>query len=92
MPKLAAIDVGSNAMRLAIASADEDDGLHIIHTDRVAVRLGGDVFAKGEISDAQLVEAMDAFLKFRKLINQHKVRTVRAVGTSALREARNRDY
>ena len=92
MPKLAAIDVGSNAMRLAIASADQDDGMHTIHTDRVPVRLGGDVFAKGEISDARLVEAMDAFLKFRKLINQHKVKTVRAVGTSALREARNRDY
>ena len=35
---------------------------------------------------------MNAFLKFRKLINQHKVKSVRAVGTSALREARNRDY
>ena len=47
MPKLAAIDVGSNAMRLAIASADDDNGMHIIHTERVAVRLGGDVFATG---------------------------------------------
>jgi exopolyphosphatase/guanosine-5'-triphosphate,3'-diphosphate pyrophosphatase len=92
MPKLAAIDVGSNAMRLAIASADDDNGMHIIHTDREAVRLGGDVFAKGEISDVQLVQAMNAFLKFRKMINQHKVKSVRAVGTSALREARNRDY
>jgi exopolyphosphatase/guanosine-5'-triphosphate,3'-diphosphate pyrophosphatase len=92
MPKLAAIDVGSNAMRLAIASADDDNEMHIIQTDREAVRLGGDVFAKGEISNAQLVQAMDAFLKFRKLINQYKVKAVRAVGTSALREARNRDY
>jgi exopolyphosphatase/guanosine-5'-triphosphate,3'-diphosphate pyrophosphatase len=79
-------------MRLAIASADEKGRLHIIHTDREPVRLGGDVFAKGEISDARLVEAMEAFLKFRKLINQYKVKSVRAVGTSALREARNREY
>jgi exopolyphosphatase/guanosine-5'-triphosphate,3'-diphosphate pyrophosphatase len=92
MPKLAAIDVGSNAMRLAIASADEGDGVHIIHTDRVPVRLGEDVFSRREISDAQLVKAMDAFIKFRKLINEHKVKAVRAVGTSALREATNRDY
>ncbi len=92
MPKLAAIDVGSNAMRLAIASADDEGRLHIVQTDREAVRLGADVFAKGEISDSRLVEAMDALLKFRRLINQHKVRSVRAVGTSALREARNRDY
>lgn len=92
MPKLAAIDVGSNAMRLAIASADDEGRLHIVQTDREAVRLGTDVFSKGEISDARLVEAMNAFLKFRKLINQHKVGFVRAVGTSALREARNRDH
>lgn len=92
MPKLAAIDVGSNAMRLAIASRDDGGRLHIIHTDREPVRLGADVFARGEISNGRLVEAMNAFLKFRKLINEHKVTFVRAVGTSALREARNRDY
>jgi len=92
LAKLAAIDVGSNAMRLAIASADDKGRLHIIQTNREAVRLGADVFAKGEISDNRLVEAMDAFLRFRKLLNQHKVKSVRAVGTSAIREARNRDY
>ena len=92
MPKLAAIDVGSNTMRLGIASANDDGRLHIVHTDRQAVRLGADVFAKAEISDKRLVETMDAFLKFRKQINQHKVKSIRAVGTSALREARNRDY
>jgi len=79
-------------MRLAIASADDEEGMHVIQTDREPVRLGADVFSKGEISDARLVEAMEAFLKFRKLINEYKVKAVRAVGTSALREARNRDY
>ena len=92
MPNIAAIDVGSNAIRLGIASADDDGRLHILHTDREAVRLGADVFAKGEISDRRLVEAMDSFLKFRKQINQDNVKSVRAVGTSALREAMNRDY
>lgn len=92
MPRLAAIDVGSNAMRLAIASADDDGRIHVIQTDREPVRLGADVFSKGEISDARLVEAMEAFLKFRRLINEYDVKSVKAVGTSALREARNRDY
>jgi len=92
LPRLAAIDVGSNAMRLAIASADDDGRIHVIQTDREPVRLGADVFSKGEISDARLVEAMEAFLKFRKLINNYNVKSVKAVGTSALREARNRDY
>jgi exopolyphosphatase/guanosine-5'-triphosphate,3'-diphosphate pyrophosphatase len=92
MPKLAAIDVGSNAMRLAVATADDRGRTHVIHTDREAVRLGADVFARREISDSRLVEAMDAFLRFRKVIRHYKVKDVRAVGTSALREARNRDY
>jgi exopolyphosphatase/guanosine-5'-triphosphate,3'-diphosphate pyrophosphatase len=92
LPRLAAIDVGSNAMRLAIGAPVENGRVRVIRTDREAVRLGGDVFSSGEISDARLVEAMEAFLKFRKLINEYKVKSVRAVGTSALREARNRDY
>ncbi len=92
MPKLAAIDVGSNAIRLAIASADDKGRLRMIHTAREPVRLGADVFANREISNERLVEAMDTFLKFRKLINSEKVKAVRAVGTSALREAINREY
>jgi exopolyphosphatase/guanosine-5'-triphosphate,3'-diphosphate pyrophosphatase len=64
----------------------------MIHTSREAVRLGADVFSRGEVSDARLVEAMDAFLRFRKVIEEYDVKWVRAVGTSALREARNRDY
>ena len=92
MPRLAAIDVGSNAMRLAIASANDKGKLSLVDTARESVRLGADVFANREISVQRLVEAMDAFLRFRKLINAHKVKFVRAVGTSALREASNREY
>ena len=79
-------------MRLAIASVDDDGGMHVIQTSREPVRLGSDVFSKGEVSDAKLVEAMEAFLRFRRLISEYKAKAVRAVGTSALREARNRDY
>jgi len=79
-------------MRLAIASADDEARIHVIHTSREPVRLGEDVFSRREISDVKLVEAMEAFMNFRKLMNEYKVKLVRAVGTSALREARNRDY
>jgi exopolyphosphatase/guanosine-5'-triphosphate,3'-diphosphate pyrophosphatase len=92
MMKLAAIDVGSNAMRLAIASVDNKGKLDLIDTAREPVRLGADVFSNREISNQRLVEAMDAFLRFRKLINGRKAKLVRAVGTSAVREASNRDY
>jgi exopolyphosphatase/guanosine-5'-triphosphate,3'-diphosphate pyrophosphatase len=79
-------------MRLAIASADDKGRLDLILTAREPVRLGGDVFANRKISNQRLVEAMDTFVRFRKLINKHKAKSVRAVGTSALREASNRDY
>jgi exopolyphosphatase/guanosine-5'-triphosphate,3'-diphosphate pyrophosphatase len=92
MPKLAAIDVGSNAMRLAIASLDEDRQLHLIQTSRESVRLGADVFSRFEISEDKLIEGIEAFMRFRKLINHYKAKVIKAVGTSALREARNRSY
>ena len=92
MPKLAAVDVGSNAFRLAIAALDENGQVRLIQTSREPVRLGADVFARYEISEDKLIEGIEAFLRFRKLINHYKVKVVRAVGTSALREARNRSY
>src|SRR5208282_3192068 len=92
MLKLAAIDVGSNATRLAIASLDEDGQLQLIQTSRESLRLGADVFTRYEISEGKLIEGIEAFIRFRKLISQYKVKVIRAVGTSALREARNRSY
>ena len=91
MPRMAAIDVGSNAIRIAIASADSKGRLHLIHTSREPVRLGADVFANRVISNERLIQAMDAFLRFRKLINKSNAKSVMAVGTSAVREAINRD-
>ena len=58
MPKLAAIDVGSNAIRLAIASVDDKGKLDLIHIAREPVRLGADAFANKEISNKRLVETM----------------------------------
>jgi exopolyphosphatase/guanosine-5'-triphosphate,3'-diphosphate pyrophosphatase len=92
MPKLAAIDVGSNAFRLAIAALNEEGEMQVIHTSRESVRLGADVFSRYEISEDKLIEGIEAFIRFRKLLNEYKVKVVRAVGTSALREARNRSY
>ncbi|HET9870754.1 MAG TPA: Ppx/GppA phosphatase family protein, partial [bacterium] len=55
------------------------------------VRLGQDVFTKGSISRETTQRAVEAFQHFREVLEQHQVARVRAVGTSALREARNRD-
>ena len=91
MPTLAAIDVGSNAMRLAIGFMDHSRKLHIVEDLREPVRLGQDVFTKGSISLETTQRAIQAFRHFKELIDQHQVIKTRAVATSAVRESRNRD-
>ena len=91
MPTLASIDVGSNAMRLAVGFVDRHRNLHVVEEIREPVRLGQDVFTKGTISRQTTQKAVEAFKRFREVIEQHQVVQVRAVGTSALREAGNRD-
>ncbi len=91
MPTLCAIDVGSNAMRLAIGFMDHNRKLHIVEDLREPVRLGQDVFTKGVISKETTQKAIAAFTRFKELIEQHQVIKTRAVATSAVRESRNRD-
>jgi exopolyphosphatase / guanosine-5'-triphosphate,3'-diphosphate pyrophosphatase len=91
MPTLCAIDVGSNAMRLAIGFMDHSRKLHIVEDMREPVRLGQDVFTKGSISKETTRRAIAALTRFKDLIEQHQVIKSRAVATSAIREARNRE-
>jgi len=86
---IAAIDVGSNAIRLAIATVDAGGQYQVIHNAREAVRLGHDVFATGRISDATIKAALEAFRRFREQLSKHSVTRFKAVATSALREAEN---
>ncbi len=85
----AAIDIGSNAMRLLIAGPDAQTGLKTIHYHREPVRLGHDAFTTGRLSEETMGKALRAFETFRSIIDRHPVKTVRAVGTSALRDSAN---
>lgn len=91
MPTLCAIDVGSNAMRLAIGFMDHNRKLHVVEEMREPIRLGLDVFTKGSISKETTSRSIEAFKRFKDLIEQHHVLKVRAVATSALRESQNRE-
>jgi exopolyphosphatase/guanosine-5'-triphosphate,3'-diphosphate pyrophosphatase len=87
--KLAAIDVGSNAIRLVIAEVDRSGRISVLKKVREAVRLGHDTFTLGRISDNTLAPLTKVFRKFARLMDEHGVVAYRAVATSALREARN---
>jgi len=62
---MAAIDIGSNAIRLVIGEVDRFGDIHILKKVREPVRLGRDVFAGGEISTKCREKAIESFLKFR---------------------------
>ncbi|HRK08265.1 MAG TPA: hypothetical protein PLZ57_10885 [Pseudobdellovibrionaceae bacterium] len=88
--RLAAIDVGSNAIRLVVGEVDRRGQIHILKKYREGVRLGHDVFSgQGEISKKTLQRTVETFMKFRGFMREHGVKRVRAVATSALREAKN---
>ncbi|HTY07596.1 MAG TPA: Ppx/GppA phosphatase family protein [Candidatus Edwardsbacteria bacterium] len=91
MPALAAIDVGSNALRLAVGTVDQQRRLTVIATAREALRLGQDVFNAGAIPEPTVEQLVAAFQRFRQIGQQHGASMTRAVGTSALREARNKE-
>jgi len=91
VPTIAAIDVGSNAIRLVIANANAEGGYQTIYSVREPVRLGQDVFTKGAISAHTIDRTVQTFIDFKQKLKEHGATHVKAVGTSALREATNRD-
>jgi exopolyphosphatase / guanosine-5'-triphosphate,3'-diphosphate pyrophosphatase len=88
MPTFAAIDIGSNSCRLAIASAQQHR-LKTLFEDREVTRLGESVFETGVISPEAMANTIKALKRFHKAVQAHVVDTVRVVATSAMRDARN---
>lgn len=86
---LAAIDVGSNAIRMIIAREHESGVISVIKKLREPVRLGGDVFKTGFVSEQSQRKTIKAFKKFKKALTQNKVDSLICVATSAMREAAN---
>src|SRR6266567_3423279 len=91
MPTIAAIDVGTNAIRLCIANVNGDRGYQTVYNVRAPVRLGQDVFTKGAISANTIDKTVETFTEFKQKLEEHAVTHTKAVGTCALREAINRD-
>ncbi|HLF51433.1 exopolyphosphatase [Flavobacterium sp.] len=91
--KYAAIDIGSNAMRLLVTNIVEAEGKETQFNKsalvRVPIRLGQDAFTVGEISEENIERMIDAMKAFKLLMKVHKVEKYMACATSAMREASN---
>ncbi len=87
---IAAIDAGSNAVRLSVARAYSALDIEPVHMERYPLRLGESVFVRPRFSEEISKKAAKAFRHFRELMDEFGVTRYRAVATSATREARNR--
>ena len=91
--KYAAIDIGSNAIRLLIANIIEEKKKETQFKKsslvRVPIRLGADAFVNGSISEENVERMLNAMEAFKLLMNVHGVEKFKACATSAMREASN---
>lgn len=93
--KLAAIDIGSNAIRILITNVVQEVGEHPVYMKseliRVPIRLGQDSFTVGEISDKNMRRVVKAMKSFKLIMKVYGVKHYMACATSALRESNNAD-
>ncbi len=90
--KFAAIDIGTNAVRLLFSNVTENDEKTTFKKAslvRVPIRLGYDVFHEGKIGEVRREKLISTMHAFHHLINVHDVIDFRACATSAMREASN---
>src|ERR1700758_598678 len=88
MPTFAAVDIGSNSVRLKIARLHAGR-LRALHEDREVTRLGEGVFRSGFLTPESMAETVKGLRRFHRAAQQIVTDNVRVVATSALRDARN---
>ena len=86
---VAAVDVGANALRMVVAEVYSDGRIEVLERLQRAVRLGQDTFRRGRLGGQSMRAAIGVLRDFRRVLDLYNVEKVRAVATSAVREASN---
>src|SRR5262245_21557144 len=89
-PTLAAIHVGTNAVRLEMARLTPEGELEVVHEERDPIRPGEGVFKTGAVPADVADRLLSTLRRFAALCRRHGAQ-IRAVATSAVREAQNKD-
>ncbi|MEO8027165.1 MAG: Ppx/GppA phosphatase family protein [Bryobacteraceae bacterium] len=90
MPRYAAIDIGSNSLRLLVADTTAGRPMQNLAAERQVTRLGESVFRTGRISKEAITFVCQQLARFAEEYKRHEVLAVRAVATSAVRDSSNR--
>ena len=88
---VAVLDLGATSIRILVAEVVPDLPPRVLEEASRGVLIGKDTFTSGRIGEATLEAALRALSGFRKIMESYEVRLYRAVATSAVREASNRD-
>ncbi|HBD93347.1 MAG: hypothetical protein A2015_10475 [Spirochaetes bacterium GWF1_31_7] len=87
---VAAIDIGSSSIRMIISEIIDGE-VEVIDSVRHTVRLGKDSFYKGKIFRTTIDECIEILSRYKRLCDEYGVKEIKAVATTAVREATNSD-
>jgi exopolyphosphatase/guanosine-5'-triphosphate,3'-diphosphate pyrophosphatase len=88
-PRLAAIDVGSNSIRLVVAEAQPGGRYRVLDEERESTRLAASLASAGRLDEASMSASIEALRRFKSIAAGMGVETIRAIATCAVREATN---
>lgn len=87
--KLAAIDIGSNSIKLVVVDAAASDSFAVLAREKEFVRLGHETLRRGHISRAALDRAVECLKRFRSIAETRGAESIVAIATASVREANN---
>ena len=87
--RFAAIDIGTNSIRCVVAEVDSDGSYRVLDEEREMTRLGHDLFQRGRLAAEPMERSYAALAKMKAIVDGFQVTELRAVATSAVREATN---
>src|SRR5437879_2121215 len=89
--RLAAIDLGTNSFHLVIAETQPTGSFRVVSSEKEMVRLGESGADMKMLTEEAMERGITCLRRFKAIIAARKVKSIRAIATSAIREAENRD-
>jgi exopolyphosphatase/guanosine-5'-triphosphate,3'-diphosphate pyrophosphatase len=87
--KLAAIDIGSNSIKLVVVQAETSDSFTVLASEREVVRLGHETLVNGHINDSATARATTCLKRFRAVAEANGAEKIAVIATASVREANN---